>query len=349
MSTTEYPVNHPAAVKLWSEKLARESLKKTWLARFMGKSDSSVIQIKNETSKGAGDKITHSLRVQLTGDGVEGDATLEGNEEALVTYTDNFVINQLRHAVRSAGKMSEQRVPWKFRADAMEGLSDWWANRIDTALFNQLCGNTAVTDTKYTGHNATVAPSSNNLIVASQTAEGSLGASNVMTLTLIDYAVEKANTLSPMIRPIKINGEDKYVMFLHDYQVTDLRTSTSTGQWLDIQKAAMQGGQVSNNPIYTGALGEYNGVILHKANRIPVAPTNSNARRALFCGAQAGVVGFGQGFESGEEGQKWYEELFDYGNQLGVSAAKIWGAKKSQFNSQDFGTIVVSTYAVAHS
>ena len=42
---------------------------------------------------------------------------------------------------------------------------------------------------------------------------------------------------------------------------------------------------------------------------------------------------------------KWVEELFDYENQLGVSAAMIWGLKKSIYNSIDFSTIVVQTYA----
>jgi hypothetical protein len=44
----------------------------------------------------------------------------------------------------------------------------------------------------------------------------------------------------------------------------------------------------------------------------------------------------------------WVEELFDYENQLGVSAGLIFGMKKTQFNSEDFGTIVVPTYAAAH-
>jgi N4-gp56 family major capsid protein len=62
-----------------------------------------------------------------------------------------------------------------------------------------------------------------------------------------------------------IGGEQKYVMFLHHYQVTDMKANVSTNQWFDIQKAALQGGNVTKNPIYTGALGEYNGVILHAA------------------------------------------------------------------------------------
>ena len=44
----------------------------------------------------------------------------------------------------------------------------------------------------------------------------------------------------------------------------------------------------------------------------------------------------------------WVEELFDYGNQLGVSAGLIFGMKKVRFNAQDFGTILIPTYAVAH-
>jgi hypothetical protein len=77
-------------------------------------------------------------------------------------------------------------------------------------------------------------------------------------------------TASPLIRPIKYNGEHVRV-FLHPVQVTDMRTSTSTGQWLDIQKAAMTGGRVNDNPIFTGALGVYNNVVLHSAFRIPQA------------------------------------------------------------------------------
>lgn len=349
MATTQYGLNHPLAVKLWSRKLFQEALKETWLNKFMGKDSSSAIQIKDETSKGPGDRITVGLRMQLTGAGVEGDSTLEGNEEALTTYSDNLLINQLRHAVRSDGKMSEQRIPFSIREEARQGLQDWFSDRIDTALFNQLAGNTGQSDTKYTGHNATVAPSSGNIYyangVANETQVASASASNVMKLSFIDIAVEKAKTISPLIRPLKIDGENKYLLFLHPYQVTDLRISTSTGQWLDIQKAAMAGMTSSKSPIYTGALGEYNGVILHESTRVP-AGLITGTRRALFLGAQSGVIAFGQDHQPNK--MTWVEELFDYQNQLGVSAGLIWGAKKCIFNSADFGTIVLSTYAAAH-
>jgi N4-gp56 family major capsid protein len=359
MSTTQYGVNHALAVKLWSKKLYQEALKQCWMSKFIGDDSNSMIQKKEELSKGPGDRITQGLRMQLTGAGISGDGTLEGNEEALSTYSDNLLIDQLRHAVRSDGKMSEQRIPFSIREEARMGLQDWWADRIDKSCINQLCGNTGQTDTRFTGMNATIAPSSGNIVYGDgQTTEANVAshsASAIMSLKYIDYAVALAKTNTPAIRPLKIDGEEKYVMFLHPFTVTDLRTSTTTGQWLDIQKAAMQGGQISKNPIYTGALGEYNGVVLHESARIPLttqsatysASNQEGVYRNIFCGAQAGMIGFGQ--NNSENKMTWVEELFDYGNQLGVSAGLIWGMKKTVFNSLDFSTIAIPVYSIKRS
>lgn len=354
MAATEYGVNHPLAVKHWSKDLMKEALKKTHALKFMGSGANSLCQIKTEMNKEAGDRVRFGLRVQLQGDGVSGDGTLEGNEEALTTYYDEVTIDQLRHAVRSKGKMSEQRVPFSVRAEGRDGLSDWWSDRLDAAFFNQLAGNTAVSDVRYTGMIATAAPDSDHWIVQNQTAEASLGASDTFTLSIIDKCIERAETFgkgsadfpdSMPMRPVRIGGEEYYVMFLHPYQITDLRTNTNTGQWLDIQKAAMQGGKVADNPIFTGALGMYNNTILHAASRIP--SVQANTRRAVFCGAQAATLAFGQ--ESGKNTYSWKEEYFDYENQLGIAAGTIFGMKDTRFNSKKFGSIVVSTYAVKHS
>jgi N4-gp56 family major capsid protein len=354
MSTTGYGVNDALTVKLWGKRLFQEALKTCWMAKFIGDGSDSIIQMKGETSKGAGDKVTVGLRMQLTGDGVQGDGTLEGNEEALTTYSDALYIDQLRHAVRSAGKMSEQRVPFSVRNEAKAGLRDWWAARIDLWAFNQLCGNTVQADTRYTGNQATIAPDANHRVFTTGTADETVQAdtTKIFTLAVIDKCVERAKTGTVPVRPVMIGGEEKYVMLLHPYQVYDMRTSSTTGQWLDIQKAAMAGGKASNSPIYTGALGEYNGVVLHESTRVQLGIHSSSGaaqsavRRAVFCGAQAAMIGYGQKNQDGE--MDWTEELFDYGNQLGVSAGLIGGLKKTVFNSADFGVITASTYAAAH-
>ncbi len=84
-------------------------------------------------------------------------------------------------------------------------------------------------------------------------------------------------------------------------------------------------------------------MVIHEAFRIP-SPA-SNVRRAVFAGAQAAVFAVGQ--KEDPEKPNWVEQLFDYGNQLGVAGGMIAGMKKTQFNSADFGTIVLSSYAAA--
>lgn len=319
MAQTTYGVNDPLAIKLWSKKLSVEVLKNTWLYKFMGASSNSIIQIKDETQKSAGDKITYGLRMQLTGAGTVGDGTLEGNEESLTTYSDAVVINQLRHAVRSAGRMSQQRVPFSVREEALSGLKDWWTDRIDTSGFNQLCGYTVQADIRYTGMNATTAPDTGaaghylNAFSAASVLDTDIVAANTFNLTLIDRAIERARTNTPAIRPTMIGGKKFWAYFMHPYQVTDMRTNTATGQWLDIQKAAAQGGEIEDNPIFDGALGVYNGAVLHEDVRVTpgvnVAAALTTVRRAVMAGAQSAMMGFGR--DGGPNRYTWVEELFD--------------------------------------
>jgi N4-gp56 family major capsid protein len=354
MAQVSYGTNDPLAVKLWSKKLAVEVLKQTWASRFFGTDSSALIQIKDETQKSAGDKITYGLRMQLSGLGVIGDGTLEGNEEALTTYSDAIVINQLRHAVRSAGRMSQQRVPFDIRQEALSGLRDWWTGRLDLGFMNQICGYTPETNLQNSGLQSPLTVDVNHYTnVAAGTADEALTSTNTFTLSVIDRAVERAKILSPAIRPVNVKGKEYYVAFLHPFQVTDLRINTNTGQWLDIQKAAMTGGEIDDNPIFDGSLGVYNGVILHSDFRVApgVVSTASltsvpNVRRAVLCGAQSCMLAFGR--DDGPERFTWVEELFDYENELGVSAGLIYGMKKTQFNGADFGTVVMSSWAVQH-
>jgi N4-gp56 family major capsid protein len=333
------------------------------IAPLIGADDNSIIQMKTETSKGSGDSVTFGLRARMTQDGITETETAEGNAESLSIYSDAVLINELgfNAGVKSQNTIDAQRVPFDLRQQARDGLGELWADRKSISFFNQVCGytpsNTVGTGSgpKYTGLNAVVAPSTGRRIVAgSGSADENITSSDVFTLDLIDAAVEMAKVGSNMVRPIRIGGQPKYVVYLHPYQVTAMRTNSSTGQWLDITKAAMQGGQVSNSPIYTGALGEYNGVILRQSQDVTQGVNGSTGaaittvRRAILLGAQAAVIGYGQA-NYGPMKYRWNEELLDHKRKLEVSAWSIWGMKKTRFNSADFGTVVISTFAQAQS
>lgn len=362
MAVTTYGVNDAMAVKLWSKKLAVEVSKATAIAPLIGTSSNSIIQLKDETSKGNGDKVTFGLRTQLIGDGVTENEVLEGNEEALSTYSDSIVINELAHAVRvkNGQTIDAQRVPFDLREEASAGLTDWYADRLSLMAFMQWGGYTGTTMSfegrtlairpVHYGFNAPTAPT--RVVRPNARAnDQSLISTDLFDLKLIDYAVEQAKLSNPKIRPVRINGENKYVMYLHPTQITDLRTTTASGQWLDITKAVYQGSK-QNNPIYDGSLGEYNGVILREAEHVvPGVNSSTNAqittvRRAVLLGAQSAVAAFG--LKTAPNKYKMVEELFDYQRELGVSVQTVIGMKKTVFNSSDFGTVVVSTYAAPH-
>ena len=106
----------------------------------------------------------------------------------------------------------------------------------------------------------------------------------------------------------------------------------------------------SKNPIYTGALGEYNGVILRESEFIPSSGTN--LRHNVLLGQGAGSIAFGNAWAKDGRGAgggtffNWREETEDYGNEQGIAGISALGIKGSVFNSEAFGRIaVVSTDA----
>lgn len=362
MSMTEYGVNHPLAVKKWAMGIGRDVLQDMYLSPFTGEDSNNIIQIKTELSKGPGDTVKFGLRNLLDGDGISGDNTLEGNEESLVTNDDQVVIDQLRHAVRSRGKLSEQRVPFSVRDECKSGLQDWWKERMEVIGFNHLCGFTPETRRQYNGGNTITAPTMKLFTSASHTSDETLDSNDTFYLNIIDVAIEKARTVKPKIRPLRIGGKEYYVLFLHEYCATDLRrqvTATDSAAWFNIQLSAMEGGKISGNPIFTTALGEYHGVILHRSKYLTNGVNSStgavvsNVRRNVLCGAQAACLAFGR--DNGPTRFSWCEKKFDYDNQLGVEAGSIFGMKKTVYQIEDdsaaafdYGAMTISSYGVAH-
>jgi N4-gp56 family major capsid protein len=368
MATTSYPVNDAMAVKLWSRVLDHESLKYTAIAPLIGEDENSIIHMQDALSKGPGDAITYAIVMQLSQAGFSENQLAEGNGEALTTYSDQLVINELMAVagVKSRRTIDQHRVPWDLRNTAKGRIGDWYAKRYSVSFFNQVCGYSIQTDVRYTGLNPVTAPSTSRVIrQSSRASDDLLVTGDTFTLDMIDKAKEMAIVATPMIRPIRIKGssprsngrsdynntlEDMYCAYLHPFQVTALRRNTSTGQFLDLQKAAAQGRLETGNRIFNGSIGIYNATILRSAYDVTTGVTATgadapNVRRAPFLGGQAAMMGFGR--DSGPSKITWNEELFDHKRRLEISALTIHGLKKTRYNNVDYGVIVMSTYAAA--
>jgi N4-gp56 family major capsid protein len=187
------------------------------------------------------------------------------------------------------------------------------------------------------------------------TSKATLAATDKVDTKFIDRAVARADTMGggvtmvPSIQPCEIDGEEHFVMLFHPWSLFDLRTATSTGSWLDIQKAAAAA-EGRNNPLFKGSEGMYHDVIIHKHRGVIRfndygAGGNVNACRNLLLGRQAAVMAFG----SPGTGLRfdWHEETQDRGNQAVIDTGTIVGIKKSAFSiegtSRDFGVIAMDS------
>lgn len=367
MSTTNFTSASALAVKLWARKTFNDSVKTTLYGQLVGNSDTSIIQRKDELSKGEGDRIRFRIRSLENGDGgAEEDDTLEGNEDGLDYSYFDMTLGERRKAFKVDLNLSAQRTMIDVRADAKDAIEEWTQEYLDTTFLEYLSGagygapNAAIAALgTYTsryhkkngnlGGNAIVAPSANRIVYGGtgNISPATVVVGDTMTLAVVDKVVEQAKRNTPTMRKASFGGKRYWVMILSPEQVTSMRTNTNAGQWLDITKAQLQGGKEN---LFAGEmLGIYRDVIFVESTRtyryLGGAGVNVEIHRALFCGAQAAVTSSG-GQTDGWGRMKLAERTFDYGKRYAVAATFIWGLAKARFlNQSDFGVIAVDTAA----
>jgi len=315
---------------LWRKQLFADVQDEVYMTRFIGTKPTSMIQEMEDLKKEKGDNISFGLGIKLSGGGVTGDSELEGHEEKMTDYDEDLAIDQLRHAVRLTGKMDEKKNAYNMRTSAKERMKIWWAERIDQEIMDKLCGLTTSTF----ANTPTTPAATRNIWANDAGADASLTADEVMDTKCITAAKQMAKLASPKVAPLRIDGKDHYVLIMHPYQATDLKKDPVYKQ--ENREAGVRG---KKNNIFSGALGIYDGVILHEHEYVYAwNGGNSSApiARAVLCGQQAAVIGWGKEVA-------WVEKSFDYGNKWGISVGAIFGIIKPMFNSLDYGVVTVTT------
>lgn len=320
---TEVPIE--LRRQAWAKQTWTSAMNDLFFKKFMGAGPNFIIQIMNELKKEPGDRITQSLVLKLQSEGILDDDMLEGNEEKLEYRHFNFYINQHRNAVKLKGRFEEKRNGEKMRTDARVALSTWLQEKIDRMLFSTL----------------TATPTADRVIYGGTgiNAEANITDTAVMTTDILGKAKRLAQTAYPKIRPVRVNGGNYYVAVLDPFQIRDLKNDE---KWINAQRYANVRGM--KNPIFTGATGLYNGVVVHENESVPRTKTGDGGAivgHGLFLGAQAGVMATGIDME-------WHEKKFDYDNQFGVAISRTFGVAKSQFKIDnatitDFATVNLLT------
>lgn len=316
-------------VSTWGRELFRESEDYIYFERFMGTSENNIIQVKNELNGKEGDDVTFGLIMKLTGSGVTGDGTLEGNEENIVTYDMNVTIDQVRNACRSKGRLHDRSHYYDFRMNAKNLLKIWLAELRDQDIFDTL----SASPTRALGEDAA------GTYRYDSTYKSSLATGDVPTTKGIDIlyklAQEPYNDTELPIRPVNIDGVGHWVLILSGEALYDLKQDST---WAQGHREARE--RAKDNPIFKGADYLWSGVVVHSHKKITSFTDGGGASVRgslnLFLGAQAGV------WAKADE-PIWVEKKFDYDNKTGVAGGMIYGFAKSLFNSEDFATMIYCT------
>lgn len=325
MADQRNQVNIPAALvpKVWAKKVWHEGVKDSYFDKFTAMDGSNVVHQNKDLTNVKGDSVVFGLMMNLSGAGVEGNrAILAGNEEALNIY--DFTVNTqlVRNAV-SRFEADDQKTQYDMLKEIKGALKQWLSDWLDNKLIAKLT-------TTMPNPTETVYASAANTV-------SSTTANDKLTTALISRAKRKAMMHAPKVQPIKVDGMDKYIMLVSPWAARDLKDDP---KWLAAQQNANVRG--SKNPIFTGALGEYDGVILYEYERVSLSnggASSANVCYNLLLGKQAACFAVARP-------AKHIEQTDDYGNVAGNGIAFYGAVEKTKFNGKDYGTIQVITGGV---
>lgn len=347
MALTNFAAMQEHEKLAWARETWKHLRQRSFIMSRMGTGPESAIQKITELSNTpAGNKAIINLLHDMMEDGVVGDTTLEGREEAAKMSQIEIVVDQWRHGITNTGRMSDQKSVIKIRNEARDLLAYAGADRVDQLAFLTMAGVTYDyrTDGAPRGHSdwlnfefaPYVTPPSTNRHFRWDAGTTSIQPGDTTqvdpadTLTYRSLVELKALAHDLFIRPLRVNGGvDYYEVYLHPQTLKSLKLDPEF-------QAALRNAMPRdpNNPIFKGAEVYYvDGLALYPYRH------SFNTRNAVTkWGAAGDVVGNrvslvgAQGLAYAELGAPmWDEETEDYNARWGIAISQIFGFLKPQF------------------
>ena len=377
MANTNFAALTSEQLTIWSRDFWRVARNMSFINQFAGSGNNAMVQrISELTQSEKGARAVLTLLADMTGDGIVGDNTLEGNEESLRAFDIVVTIDQLRFANRLSGRLADQKSVVNFREHSRDALAYAMADRMDQLAFLTLSGigynlknNGGLRASMNSGQNlndlefssAVSAPTSNRHRRVDAT--GGLVAGDVTAMdaadklsysTIVDL---KAYAKDNYIRGLRGAGNDEtFHLFVTPQVMADLKLDSDF--LANVRQAGVRG---PGSSLFSGSSSlMVDGVMIHEFRHVfntnnALTGTSSNAGAAGYkWGADADVNGSrcifagAQALAMADIGiPEIVEDTFDYGNQNGISIGKIFGLKKPVYHSdhtgqnEDFGVIAL--------
>ncbi|MEO5365614.1 MAG: DUF4043 family protein [Magnetococcus sp. WYHC-3] len=344
----------------WDDRFFVEYTRANRFKVYMGTGVNNIIQVRTDLTKSKGDAVVFGLVGRLSGGGVTGNATLEGQEEALETRSHLVRVDALRHAV-VVSDWEQQKSAIDLREAAMDQLRLWAMDRLRRDIIAALHSVNGVgyTSASEAQKDAWLTGNSDRVLFGaarSNTVAGDHSASlanldnsaDKLSPSLVSLARRMAMGAQPALRPVTVGQDvETFVLFVPSRAFRDLSTHADMMQ--ANRDAQLRG---VDNPLFKGGDLLWDGVVIKE---IPEIPTLAGAGAAgidvspcFLCGAQAVGVAWAQRTRS-------TVQKSDYEFQHGVGIQEIRGVEKLRFGTgatdtespRDHGVLTLYVAAVA--
>lgn len=276
-------INNALRVQKWATLVWHVHQRDQFFYHFTSDDGSNIVHRKLDFTRSAGYQMTEGLMMPFAGDGVTGDEILEDNEEAPDFYNMTWTVTQIRNAGRYAGRETQQATETDLPKEIKNGLGDWMSNKKDKDIFTALASSP-----------------SKIYYVNDRAGTSTVVAGDLCTLREFVRAKTYAvSTAYPKLPPIKIANTGgktvyRYVNLMHDHVAYDITMNDPVYQQV-VRDAGARGPE---NPIFTGALVDYMGMVMHAHDNCPTFTTwgsgaNVAGAESYLLGRQAVVVGIG--------------------------------------------------------
>lgn len=337
MAQTVISSTHDATVKKWVPLVLKDARNDTWLTDFIGGADMPIQEMAN-AGKGSGDRQRYNLYPSMENISWKvGNETLEGSEANPEPTTDDINIEEYRAAVRYEMNLNEIRLATNLPQEAQSLLKTAVRVQIERLIMNTATGKG---DGVRTGGTEAI---SHFVLPAGRANKASIVATDLLTPAQISRAKYYAlngyesgsGVVRPPLRPFMIEGSPHLLLVITPFQAYDLVRNSEFQQAR--REAEVRG---EKNPLFTGAVGVWDGVIIKTHNMVPTT---------LISGSDY----YAESFLIGQQGLAWcwgkepkmILSQFDYEKYTGVAFDMICGVNKSRFTLNgtvyDYGIIGV--------
>jgi len=307
--TTPSSIDHTIPEK-WNAKLYYQSEAMRFWSKFEGQEGSGMPVIrKDDFSKEAMDVIRIQTVRNLSGNAITGASTLQGNEEKVSLTQTNLTIDWVRFAVAITAR-SEREMNVDFESQiAQPLLARRMAKAMDDAIWTKF--GTATTA----------------LYAGNATSTATVGSDDTFSTLSIDRVKTylDSNNAMPFIDK---NGFAYYGIVISPFDAYNLRRDTV---WQTANRDGhLRGG---NNPIFTGSLGVYNGVIIYTNNNVQIT---NNISKCIAFGGESIFRGYGML-------PKLKYQKYDYDMESGIAVQAVYGEALN--NSVNTNFAIIEAYA----